>query len=101
MPGKGIENNDTVISSEEESIPVSSSKNAMWLGIGLTVTILLLVIFIPCPSASQYFVFRIIIALAAAGLAAVIPGIFKVNLTNGVTAGGAMGIFAVVFFFAP
>ena len=73
----------------------------MWLGIGLTVTILILVIFIPCPSASQYFVFRIIIALAAAGLAAVIPGIFKINLTNGLTAGGAMAIFAVVYFFDP
>jgi hypothetical protein len=102
MPEEGNENNQkNSTSSKEESIAASSSKNAMWLGIGLTVTILFLVIFIPCPSASQYFVFRIIIALAAAGLTAVIPGIFKINLTNGVTAGGAMAIFAVVYFFDP
>jgi len=102
MPEKENDNNDKDIpSSKEESRPVASSKKAMWLGITLTATILLLVIFIPCPSASQYFVFRIIIALAAAGLAAVIPGIFKINLTNGVTAGGALAIFAVIYFFDP
>ncbi len=78
-----------------------SSKSSFWLGIGLIIAILLLVIFIPCPSASQYFVFRIVIALAAAGLASVIPGIFNINLTNGITAGGALAIFAVVYFFDP
>src|SRR3954463_13209566 len=85
----------------KKTVPAPFSKDSMWLGICLTAAILLLVIFIPCPSASQYFVFRIIIALAAAGLAAVIPGIFKISLTNGVTAGGAIGIFAIIYFFDP
>ncbi len=101
MPEKGNGNDAGNISSKEESKPAPSSKNAMWIGIGLTVAILLLVIFIPCPSASQYLVFRIIIALAAAGLTAVIPGIININLTNGVMAGGAIAIFAVVYFFDP
>ena len=101
MPENGNGNNAEDISSKEKPIPAPSSKNAMWIGIGLTVAILLLVIFIPCPSASQYLVFRIIIALAAAGLTAVIPGIININLTNGVMAGGAIAIFAVVYFFDP
>ena len=87
--------------SPQDTTPGSSSKSSLWLGIGLIIVILLLVIFIPCPSASQYFVFRIVIALAAAGLASVIPGIFNINLTNGITAGGALAIFAVVYFFDP
>lgn len=87
--------------SSGDETPVSSTKTSLWLGIGLTAAILILVVFIPCPSASQYFVFRIVLALAAAGLAAVIPGIFKINLTNGITAGGAIAIFAVVYFFDP
>jgi hypothetical protein len=79
----------------------SSSKTSLWVGIGLIAAILLLVIFIPCPSASQYFIFRIIIAIAAAGLTAVIPGTFNINLANGIKGGGALAIFAVVYFFDP
>jgi len=92
---------ETAAPSPEDTGSTSSLKTSLWLGIGLTVAILLLVIFIPCPSTSQYFVFRIIIALAAAGLASVVPGIFKINFTNGITAGGAIAIFAVVYFFDP
>lgn len=78
-----------------------ASKTSLWLGAVLIAVILLLVIFIPCPSATQYFVFRIVIALAAAGLVAVIPGALSINLTNGITASGAIAIFAVVYFFDP
>lgn len=79
----------------------AAPKISLWLGASLMVAILLLIIFIPCPSATQYFVFRIIIALAAAGLAAIIPGVLNIHLTNGITAGGAIAIFAVVYFFDP
>ena len=79
----------------------SSLKTSIWLGIGLLAIILLLVIFIPCPSASQYFVFRIIIAIAAAGLATVIPGTLSIEIANGVKAGGALAIFAIIYFFDP
>lgn len=85
----------------ETEITEPGSKTSLWLGAALIVVILLLVIFIPCPSATQYFVFRIVIALAAAGLVAVIPGVLKINLTNGITASGAIAIFAIVYFFDP
>lgn len=85
----------------EAKTPEPVSKTSMWLGAALIVVILLLVIFIPCPSATQYFVFRIVIALAAAGLVAVIPGALKINLTNGITASGAIAVFAILYFFDP
>jgi hypothetical protein len=73
----------------------------MWLGVGLTTVILLLVLFVPCPSTTQYFVFRIIIALAAAGLASVIPGVLKLHVRSGITAGGALAVFVSIYFFDP
>lgn len=102
MSENKVDKDDTGLTeSTSEKKTSSFSKTQLWLGIALTITILILVIFIPCPTASQYFVFRIIIALAAAGLTAVIPGIFNISLANGVTAGGAMAILAVVYFFDP
>ncbi|MEP7144912.1 MAG: hypothetical protein ABI707_18650 [Ferruginibacter sp.] len=74
---------------------------SMWLGLGLLVAIIFLVVFIPCPSQSQYLVFRIILAFAAAGLAAVIPGVLNVNLKNGITASGAIAVAVIVYFFNP
>ena len=86
---------------ENDDKKKATPKTSIWLGIGLLAVILILVIFIPCPSASQYFVFRIIIAIAAAGLATVIPGTLSIEIANGVKAGGALAIFAIVYFFDP
>lgn len=86
---------------ENDDKKKSTLKTSIWLGIGLLAVILIMVIFIPCPSASQYFVFRIMIALAGAGLAAIIPGTLSIEMANGVKAGGALAIFAIVYFFDP
>jgi len=81
--------------------PQTSSKLSIWIGVGLLIAIILLVLLIPCPSKSQYLVFRIVIALAAAGIATVIPGVIDVKIPNGITAGGAIAIFALIYFFDP
>jgi hypothetical protein len=52
------------------------------------------------PSAFQYFIFRTIIALAAAAIAALIPGLLHVQIPA-VRAGGALAVFALVFLFSP
>ena len=85
----------------EKPVTIPLSKIPLWLGIGLCAIIILLVIFIPCPTQSQYLVFRILIALAAAGLATVIPGVININVSNGITAGGALAVFVIIYFFDP
>lgn len=66
------------------------------------VSVLLGVAFlVPEPKPFQYTIFRIVLALAAAGVAAVIPGIIMVNPWKWLRAGGAFAVFVIVYFFAP
>jgi hypothetical protein len=65
------------------------------------VVILAVAIFIPHPSPFAYTVFRIVLALAAAGVAAMIPGFIDVVIRPVVRAGGAIAVFVIVFFFSP
>jgi len=55
----------------------------------------------PVPTDFQYLVFRIVLSLAAAGAAALIPGFIEVNVSTYVKAGGAIAVFIVVFFYNP
>lgn len=69
---------------------------------GILLLLLLLVVFllIPCPSPSQKFLFRILIALAAAGFSATIAG--KIQFNNKIiTAAGPIAIFAIIYFLNP
>ena len=45
--------------------------------------------------------FRIVLALAAAGVAAEIPGILQLMIAKWLTASGALGVFVVVYFYSP
>jgi hypothetical protein len=55
----------------------------------------------PNPSPFQYIVCRSVLALAAAGIAAMIPGLLDVRLSTRIRASGAIAVFVVVYFFAP
>jgi hypothetical protein len=74
---------------------------AVGFGIAGLVIVLLIAIFIPVPTLFQYQVFRIILALAAGGAASMIPGILNVQIPNFITAGGALAVFVVVYFYSP
>lgn len=74
---------------------------AYFFGVIFIVIILILAIAFPQPTRFQYTVFRIILALAAAGVASVIPGFLQVEVSKFVRAGGAIAVFVVVFFFSP
>jgi hypothetical protein len=63
--------------------------------------ILVVAIAIPRPSDFQYQVFRIILALAAGGVAAMIPGILNIAIPNFLSAGGALAVFVTVYFYSP
>lgn len=76
-------------------------KGAYVFGIVFVVLILVIAVFIPNPTSFQYTVFRIVLALAAAGVAAMIPGFISVEVGNAVRAGGAIAVFVIVFFFSP
>lgn len=70
-------------------------------GVAFVIVMLMIAIFIPRPDPFPYTVFRIVLALAAAGVAAMIPGFLHVNVGTVVRAGGAIAVFVITFFFSP
>ncbi|MFL6448882.1 MAG: hypothetical protein ACJ746_14525 [Bryobacteraceae bacterium] len=63
--------------------------------------LLALVTINPKLTPTQWFVYRIVLAIAAAGVAAVIPGFLTVRVPKYIRAGGALAIFIIVFWFNP
>jgi hypothetical protein len=74
---------------------------AFGFGVVFIVILLLIAIFFPNPTDFQYTVFRIVLALAAGGVAAMIPGFLRVDVSNYIRAGGALGVFVIIYFFSP
>ena len=70
-------------------------------GVVFVIGLLVLAILFSKPTDFQYMVFRIVLALAAAGVAAFIPGFIEVDVKNWVRAGGAIAVFIIVYFFSP
>jgi hypothetical protein len=70
-------------------------------GVAFLVTMLVVVLVVPNPTPTQLWVFRIIVAVAAAGFAAFLPGALDVQVSTWVKAGGALGVFVIVYFFNP
>jgi hypothetical protein len=74
-------------------------------GVVFVVTFLVIAVRFPNPTDFQQTVFRIILALSAAGVASMIPGF--INLEMGASqglalrAGGAIAVFTLVYFFNP
>ena len=70
-------------------------------GVVFLVVMLVLAIAIPEPTAFRYTVFRTVLAVAVAGVAAFLPGFMEANIGGGVRAGGALAVFVVTFFLNP
>lgn len=74
-------------------------------GVLFLIAILSLVVWIPKPTPTQFFAFRLTLALAAAGIGAFIPGFihFQQSLPfkGLIRCGGAMALFATVWFTNP
>ena len=79
----------------------SERKAAFAFGVLFVAVLLGLAVVFPEPTAFQYTVFRIVLSLAAAGVAALVPGFLEVNVSTWVRAGGALGVFVVVYFYNP
>lgn len=87
-------------------------KNGFWnknwekltsFGFGMVFIVVLLSIafLVPNPTVTQWFVFRVLLALAAAGIGAIIPGLIVVKVSNIVRAIGAIALFVLVYWFNP
>ena len=74
---------------------------AFIFGVVFVGTLMVAAIAIPNPSPFQFFVFRIVLALAAAGVAAMIPGFLEVKFGKWLRATGAIAVFAIVYLVNP
>jgi hypothetical protein len=74
---------------------------AFIFGVVFVVVLIVLAIAFPNPTPFQYTVFRVILALASAGVAAMIPGFLEIEVPNWIRAGGALAVFIVVYFYNP
>jgi hypothetical protein len=70
-------------------------------GIVFIVVLLLIAVAIPDPTHYQVRVFNTVLALAAAGVAALIPGFINIRFKNVIRAGGAAAVFALVYLLNP
>jgi len=74
---------------------------AFAFGTVFVIAMLVLAVAFPHPTAFQFTVFRVVLALAAAGVAAMVPGFLEVAISTWLRAGGALGVFVVIYFFNP
>lgn len=70
-------------------------------GVFFVIALLVLAIQFPEPTHFQYDVFKVVLALAAAGVAAMIPGFIEISVPNWLKAGGALAVFALVMYKNP
>ncbi|MFZ4476983.1 MAG: hypothetical protein ACOYPR_17440 [Saprospiraceae bacterium] len=75
-------------------------KMSVWIGVVSLAAILAAVLFVPCPSSAQFFVFRLILAVGAAGIGSILPGFLNIE-SGAAKAGGALGLFALVYLLNP
>ncbi|MEO6117885.1 MAG: DUF4019 domain-containing protein [Methylotenera sp.] len=74
---------------------------AFIFGTVFVITILVVALLVPDPTTFQVFVFRVILSLAAGGVAAMIPGFINVEISSFLRAGGALAVFAILYFLNP
>lgn len=74
---------------------------AFIFGVIFVSVILFLAVLKPSPTDFQYKVFWSVMAMALAGIGAVIPGFIEVKISRWVSAGGALAVFVMVYFFTP
>jgi hypothetical protein len=74
---------------------------AFAFGVVFMIAIVILALKYPAPSPFQYTVFRIVLALAAASFAVMIPGLLKIEWNTWIRASGTIAVFVIVFFLNP
>ena len=68
--------------------------------------LLIIAVILPTPTHFQKWIFQIILALASAGIAASIPGVIDIKISDKIPgavirASGAIAVFVIIYFFNP
>lgn len=108
--GKMLEEREAALTQREAEIPaakkraarrdpisISIRKIGFRVGIAGALVMLLLAVFIPSPTPFQYFVFRVVLALSAAGFAGGLTGFLNLRVKYQAVAIAATGGFAVLY----
>ena len=85
-------------------IPIWEKGVGFIFGVIFLTALLIINLVFPNPTPTQYETFKIILALAAAGVGGILAGFIHVEGTFKrftIRAGGALALFAIVFFFKP
>jgi Protein of unknown function (DUF4019) len=78
-------------------IPIEKAL-AFTFGCIFVITLIVLSLVFPEPTVTQWFVFKIVLALGAGAIGAVLPGVLEVRVGNWVRGAGALGLVALVAF---
>lgn len=70
-------------------------------GIAVLAVGIILVLKVPDPTATQWFAFRLLFAVAAGAIASGLPGAFSINLGGRIRGVGALAVFGGVFWWNP
>jgi hypothetical protein len=85
-----------------EQQPRPGERTAIFVfGVASVVVLLALAVTVPALRPFQNDVFKVVLALAAAGIAALVPGFIQVQYRDAIRAGGALAIFVIVYFYSP
>lgn len=74
---------------------------AFAFGVVFIIVMLCIAIKIPYPTDFQFLTFRVTLALAAGGIAAMLPGFIALEISRLIRAGGALAAFAAIYFVNP
>jgi hypothetical protein len=82
--------------------PIGADKIlAFVFGVIFVIIMLIVAVFDRQPSPLGIVIYRVVLALAAAGIGAVVPGMIVVNVSAIIRAGGALALFVIVYWFKP
>lgn len=68
---------------------------------GFVLLLIMIGIALSKPDLETNYIILVVLSAAAAAFVVVVPGMFEIQIANYVKAGGALGVFAAVFFGAP
>lgn len=88
-------------STQKGVLPWSREKIVFISGLTLLIISLSLALFVPNPTPFQSLVFRVTLALAAAGFGALIPGLISARASRYIKATGATALFVIIYWFNP
>jgi hypothetical protein len=91
---------EELMTERREAVVVRERRFGFLWGVAFILMLVVIALFVPNPTPFQYTIFRIVLALAAAGFTNYIEGMLNIKWKF-VRATGPLAVFFVVFWFAP